>query len=65
MSFQAKYAGYCNAEDCSYGDTQIRPGDQVEYLDDQLMHVECAAHQRRGHGPLCPNCFQEHRGECL
>jgi hypothetical protein len=64
MSFTAKYAGRCNSADCRYGDNHVRVGDDADYHDDELMHAECAADARRGHGTCCPNCWQYHRGEC-
>lgn len=64
MSFDAKYAGRCAAENCNYGDAQIRIGDDVEYQDDELMHTACAARTRRGEPPLCGQCFTYHQGEC-
>jgi hypothetical protein len=63
MKFSAKYAGWCEHSDCSYGDNRIRPGDTVEYLDNDLMHTECAAHMRR-RPPTCPDCNLIHAGEC-
>ncbi|OYN80441.1 hypothetical protein [Mycolicibacterium sphagni] len=65
MSFQARYTGACAAERCRYyPDDLIREGDDVDYLDDELMHAECAKATRRGEPPMCPNCFTHHRGEC-
>ncbi|RFZ41380.1 hypothetical protein DAVIS_02649 [Mycobacterium marinum] len=63
MSFSARYDGRCASTDCDYGD-HISPGDDVEYIDDELMHVACATRARRGAGQLCHACFQYHRGEC-
>lgn len=65
MSFEAKYHGHC-ANDC--GD-RIEPGDQVEYIGDELVHGHCdlpddpdepTRNERR-----CPDCFTIHAGECL
>ncbi|TDO18157.1 hypothetical protein EV580_1340 [Mycobacterium sp. BK086] len=64
MSFEARYAGDCAADSCNYGDGRIRPGDDVEYVDEELMHRECAKSVRRGDPPLCRECFTHHRGEC-
>lgn len=62
-AFAAKYDGRCASDDCDYG-TQISPGDEVEYADDDLMmHTACASRARR-RPPLCTACFQYHRGEC-
>ncbi|CQD03688.1 hypothetical protein BN000_00622 [Mycobacterium europaeum] len=62
-TFTAKYGGRCNSGDCDYGD-HISPGDEVEYVDDDLMHTACASRARR-YPPLCNACFEHHRGECL
>lgn len=64
MSFAAKYAGSCASDECRYGATLIDIGDEVDYHDDELMHVACAAAARRGDPPLCKACFTYHRGEC-
>lgn len=64
MSFEARYPGSCASEDCRYGDGRIREGDEVEYHDDELMHLECAKAARRGDPPLCRKCITYHRGEC-
>lgn len=64
MSFTARYDGHCASEDCTSG--AIERGDEVEYLDDELIHSGCAARERRGTlPPLCNRCFQHHKGECL
>ncbi|AXN43444.1 hypothetical protein MM1218R_01496 [Mycobacterium marinum] len=63
MSFSARYDGRCASTDCDYGD-HISPGDDVEYIDDELMHVACATRTRR-YPPLCHSCLTHHRGECL
>lgn len=65
MTFEARYAGRCAAAHCNYGDSQIRPGDDVEYHDDELMHRSCAANARRDDFPACRKCFTYHAGECL
>jgi hypothetical protein len=65
MGFAAKYAGRCASDDCLYGDNRIREGDDVEYVDDELQHQECANVGRRGGPPLCGQCFTYHRGDCL
>jgi hypothetical protein len=65
MSFEAKYSGGCKSEDCQYGDRRINPGDQVEFVDDDLMHSACAARGRRDNRiPRCESCGTNHRGEC-
>ena len=64
MSFAAKYSGWCNSADCDYGDARIREGDEVDWFDNMLMHVSCAKRAQRQEPPLCPACWQYHRGEC-
>lgn len=63
--FEAKYKGHCTSESCRYGDGEIRPGDDVEFVDDELMHRECATAARRdAEIPRCATCFTHHRGDC-
>ena len=38
MSFHAAFDGLCNG-DCG---SEILEGDEVEYVDGELMHTECA-----------------------
>ena len=38
MSFQAAFDGICNGE-CG---GEILEGDEVDYVDGELMHIECA-----------------------
>lgn len=65
MSFAAKYPGQCTADDCRYGDSRINVGDEVEYVDDDLVHTSCAAAGRRADStPTCRDCGLQHRGEC-
>lgn len=64
MTFQAKYAGYCRAEDCNYGDRKIRVGDECDYVEDEIVHAECVD-EKKDDTPLCGKCFTYHRGECL
>jgi hypothetical protein len=52
VSFSAKYFGYCSNEDCTYGDDRISPGDEVSYVEDELMHESCASRARHGEPPL-------------
>jgi len=54
MSFEAKYPGRCAAESCNYGDARIEVGDEIEYVDDELMHTTCAARGRRGEPTAMP-----------
>jgi hypothetical protein len=60
-TFEAKYAGRCAAGD------PIRPGDEVAYVDEQLVHATCADHPppARREPAVCPSCWTVHRGECL
>ena len=37
MSFEAKYGRICGS--CT---ERIRPGDEVKYVEDELVHVDCA-----------------------
>lgn len=64
-SFSAKFHGRC-AGDC--GDP-IRPGDEVRFVADELVHAECApdaeAREVRAEPPVCPRCWTVHAGECL
>lgn len=65
MSFIAKYDGRCASDECNSG--AIERGDEVEYLDDELMHVGCASRERRGTNqipPYCTDCGLHHRGAC-
>lgn len=41
MSFRANWPGRC--ADCDEG---IAPGDNVEYVDDVLVHVDCSEVER-------------------
>lgn len=67
--FVAEFRGRCEA-DCG---TPVAEGDQVVYLDDDLMHEACArdvAATTPGQ-PLgrltapCPTCRLFHAGECF
>jgi hypothetical protein len=62
MSFAAKYFGHCAAHECVYGDYRISQGESVCYVDDELMHVECAGRSRSENN--CSSCGLQHRGEC-
>ncbi|BBY78916.1 hypothetical protein H7I53_18110 [Mycolicibacterium pulveris] len=63
MSFAAKYPGVC-----AYGD-RIEPGELVEYVDDELVHVNCDVpslpNDRDDLTKVCRTCFTIHAGECL
>lgn len=63
MTFTARWPGRCAA--C---EDRIHEGDQVTYVDDELVHTACdgpALPNPRGAPPLCNECFTQHRGECL
>lgn len=65
-AFLARYDGPC-AADCG---RSIRADDPVRYVDDELMHAECAALEDSGSPPprpsaICPSCWTIHAGECL
>lgn len=62
-TFEAKYAGRC-ACGC---DGQIRPGDDVTYIDDALLLADCASDESTAarEVAVCPSCWTVHRGECL
>ncbi|MGI6878804.1 hypothetical protein [Microbacterium sp. gxy059] len=55
-TFRARYDGTC-AADC---DQRIDPGDEVTYLDGQLVHVGCEpVDDEPAPRPVCPICFTE------
>lgn len=64
--FTAKFSGRC-AADC--GDP-IRPGDDVQYLADELFHTECSGHhpapppRPRPEPAPCGACHLVHAGDC-
>jgi hypothetical protein len=62
-TFEAQYAGRCA---CGCGG-QIRPGDEVAYVDDELMLADCADSPASPTAAeaVCPSCWTVHRGECL
>jgi hypothetical protein len=64
MSFHAHYDGTCGSEDCTTG--RIERGDEVEYLDGELMHSSCAGRERRHAAlpPYCGDCGLHHHGRC-
>lgn len=56
--FPARYDGVC-AAGC---DSRIHPGDTVQFVDGQLVHVECAARLLAAEPkprPVCPDCHME------
>lgn len=62
-SFSAKYRGLCAGE-C--GET-IRVGDEVVFVDNELMHTACVSDPAPGGRveSVCPDCFLVHTGECF
>jgi len=63
-TFAARYGGPCAAE-CG---SRIYPGDDVEYVDDELVHADCADDPpaaARPAPPPCPACWTVHAGECM
>lgn len=67
-SFTAQYGGRC-AADC--GDL-IKPGEEVRYVADELMHDECASEAdgrivaaHRAEPDVCSSCRTVHAGECM
>jgi hypothetical protein len=63
-TFAARYPGTCAA--CS---ERIAVDDDVRYVDDELLHDDCATDgppppPRRVERPLCPACYLVHVGEC-
>jgi hypothetical protein len=60
-TFEARYAGRCAAGD------PIEPGDEVAYVDEQLVHADCADSPASPTAAeaVCPSCWTVHRGECL
>lgn len=55
MSFRAKYNGVCG-NDCG---ERIHEGDEVEYVEHVLVHVDCAPAPEPEPRPVCPTCFME------
>lgn len=57
MTFNARYSGRC-AADCG---EQITPGDEVEFVDGQLVHEGCTPTPQveRDPRPVCLECFTE------
>lgn len=65
--FEARYGGRC-AADCG---GPIREGDQVVFVDDELVHTACVEamdderSHRRPDPVVCPSCWIAHAGECM
>ena len=60
MSFEAKYAGICGS--CT---ERIRPGDDVNYVEGELVHADCdiaAPVERKTE--TCPVCWLIRPCEC-
>lgn len=65
MTFIAQYDGACAAE-CGY---RIHPGDAVKYVEDDLVHAECAPKpdpfELRPSEVVCPDCFLVRPCRCV
>jgi hypothetical protein len=64
--FAARYGGPC-AADCG---ERIHAGDEVVYVDDELMHTGCVPYGDHPADPrpgpaACPSCWTVHAGECM
>lgn len=61
-TFEAKYNGRC-AADCGW---PIQEGEQVAYVDDQLVHADCArdASLRKPEPVICSTCWLTKPCEC-
>lgn len=53
MSFIARWASKRPCPECGL---QILPGEQVEYIEDEIQHVSCTPPEPR---PVCGVCFLE------
>jgi hypothetical protein len=62
-TFTARHPGRCG---CGC-DGQIRPGDDVVYVDGALLLAACATDTTTPprEPAVCPSCWTVHRGECL
>jgi hypothetical protein len=64
--FTARFPGRCHA-DCG---ESIEPGDDATYVDDQIVHLECAGaaelDHRRAERPaaICPTCHLAKPCDC-
>ncbi len=62
--FNARYAGRCTLMTCERRSV-IEPGDVVQYVVDELMHMVCARRVAREQtAPLCEKCWCYHAGLC-
>lgn len=59
-TFPARYKGPC-AADCG---SLIEPGEDVRYLDDELVHADCDGKREMPWVAVCPKCHIAHAGEC-
>lgn len=57
--FTARYPGPC-AADCGH---RIKPGDQVAYVDAELVHVDCTPRPERP-AVICPTCWLTKPCDC-
>lgn len=53
MSFPARYPGRCAAA-CGH---PIEPGDDVQYVDDQLVHANCQPPAPERPAVVCTTCW--------
>lgn len=63
MTFAAKHRG-----PCAGGCEGIEPGDEVEFVDDALMHVDCedaeGVRPEPKQAETCPTCWLERPCGC-
>jgi hypothetical protein len=59
MTFTARYPGHCHA-DCG---RTITPGDDVTYVDDELVHVDCTPRHERP-VVICDTCHLTRPCDC-
>jgi hypothetical protein len=60
--FPARYDGGCAAE-CGH---RVHPGDMVQFVEGQLVHVGCIPDEEPEPRPVCPVCWLEQsvNGSC-
>ncbi|MCV7175713.1 hypothetical protein [Mycolicibacterium sphagni] len=68
MTFAAKYRGICKADPCNHGNPRINEGELCDFVDDQIMHADCAGEEHLARlaetNSVCPACNIVHSGEC-
>ena len=66
MSFKAMFEGDMCPTDCGQ---RIHVGDEVQYVDGELMHVECAPklskYDMHPGETVCPDCYQIRPCRCV